>query len=137
MSRREKRRLSKAEREARRRKRDAQELDDLVRETAAVFRSSFDTGEDSATECNRRCEDLEADLNYRRLAHEIWRGRPGAEALSAAMADLLIENERHLIAMTDLRRRFVDLGHPAAIDVILDAVDIPDDLIRTMLFAGQ
>jgi hypothetical protein len=66
MSRRGKK-LSKAEKEARRPDKDAQELDALVKDTAAAFRSSFEIVEDSATECERRRADLEADLKYRRL----------------------------------------------------------------------
>ena len=136
MSRREKRKLSKSERERRRSQRDAQDLALLVKDTAEVFRSSFDTGEDCAAECNRRRDDLDADLKYRRLTYEIWQNRPGAESLASAMADLLAENERHLVAMTDLCRRFVDLGHRDAIDIILGADVVPDELVRSRLFAS-
>lgn len=135
MSRREKKKPSKAEREARRRRRDAQELDKLVRDTAAVFRSSFDTGEDCATECGRRRDDLYADLDYRRLTHEIWRDRPGAEALASAMADLIAENERHLAAMLDLCRRFDALGQQQGGYVTLGADVVSEDLVRTRLFS--
>ena len=133
MSRREKRKLSKAEREARRRRRDVQELDSLVKDTAAVFRSSFDTGEDCAAECNRRRADLLADLDYRRLPYEIWRGRPGAEHLVSAMADLIAENERHLVAIEDLFHRFDSLAGSVWSEE-LDATVVPDDLIRSRLF---
>src|SRR6266568_4759052 len=91
--------LAKTEKEARRRQRDAQELDKLVKATAATFRSSYETGEDCAAECEHRRADLLADLDYRRLPYEIWRGRPGAEVLVSAMADLIAENERHLAAI--------------------------------------
>src|SRR6266511_1055778 len=77
-----------------------------IQDTAAAFRSSFEIVEDSATECERRRADLEADLKYRRLPYEICRGRPGAEPIASAMADLIAENERHLVAIEQLCRRF-------------------------------
>ena len=61
MSRRGKK-ATKAEKQARRLDKDAQELKALVTDTAAAFRSSREIVEDSATECNRRRADLEADL---------------------------------------------------------------------------
>jgi len=134
MSRREKKKLSKAEKEARRTRRDAQELAALVKDTAAVFRSSFDTGEDCAAECDNRRADLLADLGYRRLSHEIWQGRPGAEALASAIADLIAENERHVAAMVDLGRRFEALGQQEVDDIVLDAHAVPADFVRSRLF---
>lgn len=89
-----------------RQQQEALELDKLVKETAASFRSSFETGEDAAAECDRRRADLIADLEYRRLPYEIWRGRPGAEYLVSALADLIAENERHLEAIEGLFHRF-------------------------------
>jgi hypothetical protein len=134
MSSRGKKKASKVQKEARRLRRDAQELDSLVKDTAAVFRSSFDTGEDSATECDRRRGDLYADLQYRRLAYEIWRDRPGAEALASAMAALIAENERHLEAMLDLCSRFAALGQQQSGYVTLEADAVTEELVRTRLF---
>lgn len=137
MSRREKRKLSKAERKAKRAQRDVQELDALVTDTAAAFRSSHEIVEDSATECERRRADLDADLQYRRLAHEVWRGRPGAEPIAAAMADLIAENERHLVAIEQLCRRFDELSRNPPCHLDLDAADVPDDLVRRRLFSDS
>jgi len=135
MSRREKRKLGKAEREARRLKKDAQELDDLVKDTAAAFRSSHEIVEDAATESGRRRADLDADLKYRRLAHEVWRGRPGAEPIAAAMADLIAENERHLAAIEQLCQRFDELSRHPPCQLDLDAADVPEALVRQRLFS--
>jgi len=135
MSRREKRKLSKAERKARRLQEDAKELDALVKDTAAAFRSSQELIEDSATECDRRRADLLADLDYRRLPHEIWRGRPGAEVLVSAMADLISENERHLVAIEQLRQRFDDLSKNGTWHETLSPDLLPDELIRRRLFS--
>ncbi len=134
MSRRGKK-LTKTEKRARRLDKDAQELDALVRDTAEAFRSSFEIVEDSATECERRRADLEADLKYRRLPYEIWRGRPGAEPIASAMADLIAENERHLVAIEQLCRRFDDLSKNPPCHETLGLDVVPDELIRRRLFS--
>jgi len=127
--------LTKTDRKTRRRQKDAQKLDKLVRDTAAVFRSAFETGEDCAAECDHRRADLLADLDYRRLPYEIWRGKPGAEVLVAAMADLIAENERHLLAIEQLWRRFDDLSRATTWPDPLGPDVVPDDLIRRRLFS--
>jgi hypothetical protein len=127
--------LTKTKKESRRLQRDAQELDKIVKATAAAFRSSYETGEDCATECDRRRNDLLADLDYRRLPYEIWRGRPGAEALESAMADLIAENERHLAAIEQLCRRFDDLSKHQTWHETLAPEVVPDDLVRRRLFS--
>lgn len=135
MSRREKRKPSKAEREARRLRKDAQELDKIVRDTAAVFRSSFETGRDCAAECHHRRDDLYADLDYRRLPYEIWRGRPGAEDLVSIMADLITENERHLVAIERLCLRIDGLTENGTWHETLSPDLVPDELVRRRLFS--
>jgi hypothetical protein len=127
--------LSKTEREMHRRQKDAQELDKLVRDSATVLRSSFETGEDCAAECDHRRADLLADLDYRRLPQEIWRGKPGAEVLVAAMADLIAENERHLLATEQLWRRFDDLSWATTWPDPLGPNVVSDDLIRRRHFS--
>jgi len=127
--------LIKTEKQALRRHKDAQKLDKLVKATAATFRSSYETGEDCATECDHRRADLLADLDYRRLPYEIWRGRPGAEVLVSAMADLIAENERHLVAIEQLCRRFDDLSKNGTWHDTLSPDVVPDDLIRRRLFS--
>lgn len=128
------RKLAKTEKEMRRRQQEALELDKLVKDTAAAFRSSFETGEDGAIECRRRRDDLIADLDYRRLPYEIWRGRPGAEHLVSAMAALIAENERHLEAIEGLLDRFDNLT-TGSWSEDLSADIVPDDLIRRRLFS--
>lgn len=133
MSRREKKKPSKAEKQARRDRREAQELDHIVSNTAANFRSSFETGRDSAAECRDRLDDLRLSLDFRRLTHEIWNGRPGASDLVSAMADLIAENERHYAVIEQLLRRFEDLEKAPWYDV-LGEDQVPEDLIRQRLF---
>jgi hypothetical protein len=126
---------AKTGKQAHRPQEDAKELDKLVETTAAVFRSSFETGEDCGAECDHRRDDLLADLDYRRLPYEIWRGRPGAEALVSAMADLIAENERHLAAILELGRRFDDLRDNQTWHETLSPDAVPDELIRSRLFS--
>ncbi len=80
--------------------------------------------------------DLLMDLNFRRLTCEIWRGRPGAEVLVAAMEDLVLETERHLVAIEQLCRRFDDLTEHGTWHETLSTDLVPDDLIRRRLFSG-
>jgi len=127
--------LARAEKEARKHRREAQELDKIVKNTAATIRSSFETGRDSAAECHDRRDDLYADLDYRRFTYEIWRGRPGAEVLVAAMADLIAENERHLVAIEQLCRRFDDLTENGTWHETLSPEVVPDELVRRRLFS--
>ncbi len=127
--------LAKTEKEARMHQREAQELDRIVKNTAATFRSSFETGRDSAAECHNRRDDLYADLEYRRFTYEIWRGRPGAETLVSAMADLIAENERHLVAIEQLCRRFDDLTETGTWHETLSPEVVPDELVRRRLFS--
>ncbi|HET9553704.1 MAG TPA: hypothetical protein VFP50_12115 [Anaeromyxobacteraceae bacterium] len=133
MSRREKKKPSKAERQERRLRRETQELDKIVQNTAGTFRSSFETGRDCASECRDRLDDLRVSLDFRRLTLELWSGRPGADDLVSAMADLAAENERHLVAIEQLLRRFEDLEKAPWWDV-LSAEQVPEDLIRRRLF---
>ena len=135
MSRREKKKPSRAEREARKQRRDATELDKIVRDTAAVFRSSFETGRDCAAECHNRRTDLLADLDYRRLPYEIWRGRPGADDLVSIMADVIAENERHLAAIERLCVRIDNLTENGTWHETLAPELVPDDLVRRRLFS--
>ena len=117
-------------------KSEAQQLDDLVRDTAAVFTCAVETAGDCAYECERRLEDVDSDLNYRRLAHDIWKDRTGrVEALTSAMADLITENERHRQAITELSQRFELLAKQEDFHEHLDAPESYFDLVRTRLFA--
>lgn len=126
---------SKAQKRAarRRRDRDDEKLDALVRDTAAALTCSTEAAQDAAAECERRCEGLLNELNYRRFAHELWRGRPGREALADTMADLIAETERHHRALMALAARF-DL---LAMDRTHDHIGAPEDhydLVRKRLF---
>jgi len=127
--------LTKAEKRDRRRQRNAESDNAFVTETARVFTSAFETAEDASTECDRRYLDVDLDLQYRRVAHEIWRDRKEiGPALATAMADLIAENERHRLAMIDLYRRFEALAVDPALRVNLDRPEDYFDIVRTRLW---
>lgn len=135
MSRRERKKPSKAARQALRSQREDIELERAVKTTAATFRSSFETGRDGASECHNRRDDMLLDLSFRRLTHEIWRDRPGAEPLASALADLIAETERHLAAIEKLARRFDDLTENGTWHETLSPDVVPDELVRRRLFS--
>jgi len=130
--------LTKAEKRRRRGQSpqtSAETFDALIRDTARVFTCALETAEDCATECERRRGDVDADLAYRRLAHDLWRERPGhVQTLAAAMADLITENERHRHAITALGRRFDTLAAQEDLHEHLDSPEHYYDLVRTRLF---
>jgi hypothetical protein len=116
-------------------KTEAQKLDALVRDTAGVFTCDVETADDCACECERRLEDVDSDLNYRRVAHDIWKERDSrAEALVAAMADLISENERHRQAIAELFQRFELLAKQRDSHEHIGAPEDYFDLVRSRLF---
>jgi len=105
------RKLSKAEKRRRRRKRDNQQFSNVVQDTAGVFTCSSEIANDFQYQCENRLEDLDCDLRYARLAHELWVERPGpTQQIAAALANLVTEYQRHLDALTPLAQRFADLA---------------------------
>lgn len=116
-------------------KTEAQKTEELVRDTARVFTCDVETAEDSACECERRLEDVDSDLNYRRAAHDIWKEHSSrAPSLVAAMAELISENERHRQAITELFERFELLAKPRDSHEHIDAPENYFELVRTRLF---
>jgi hypothetical protein len=116
-------------------KTEAEEFDEISQDAARVFICAFETAEDCAAECERRRLDPDADLNYRRVAHDLWSESRGQDdQLVVAMAALITENERHLRALEELERRF-DLT--ARQEGIHDHIGKPEqyfELIRKRLF---
>jgi hypothetical protein len=116
-------------------KTEAQKLEEFVRDTAAVFTCAVETAEDCACECERRLEDVDSDLNYRRVAHDLWKERTGrAETLAGAMADLITENERHRRAVAELFQRFDVLAKQEDFHEHINAPDNYLELVRSRLF---
>jgi hypothetical protein len=108
--------------------------DALVQDTAGVFTCVTKTAEDFAYQCDSACDDLEGDLVYNRLAHEIWSGHPDrAPALIEALAELAAERQRHLDALTALGQRFDQLAADDRHDH-LEPLQTYQELVRRRLF---
>jgi hypothetical protein len=116
-------------------KTEAEEFDEISQDAAQVFICDFETAVDCAAECERRRLDLDSDLNYRRVAHDLWSESRGKDhQLVVAMAALITENERHHQALAELEQRF-DLM--ARREGSHDHIGEPEqyiDLIRERLF---
>ncbi|MEY4577321.1 MAG: hypothetical protein RL701_2024 [Pseudomonadota bacterium] len=115
-------------------KTEAQKLDDLARKAARVFASSYETADDCAAECERRLLDVDTDLHCRRVPHEMWRERTGpGQPLAAAMADLIVENERHRQVLAELFQRFQAFVAQTAHETLAES-ESNFELVRTRLF---
>ncbi len=107
---------------------------DVVADTAAVFTCSKEIADDFAYQCHSRAEDLEMDLDFTRVALDIWHDQPGqGSALTDLLTALAAERERHLAAILELGRRFDAL---AAQDIHehLDPAEKYRDYVRQRLF---
>jgi hypothetical protein len=125
--------LTKEQKRQRQKQKDAQEREHVVHDVAARFRSSKETAGDFAYGCHSACEDLEIDLCFRRLAHDIWRTQPGAGDLVSAMDELIAEYERHLAAVESLGRRFDALAEKIT-DEVLGADVVSFERVRNWVF---
>jgi hypothetical protein len=116
-------------------KTETEEFDEITQDAARVFTCAFETAEDCAAECERRWMDLDADLNYRRVAHDLWSESRGQDhQLVVAMAALITENERHHQALKELEQRFEIMTRQEGIHDHIGEPKQYFDLIRKRLF---
>lgn len=107
MARNYKRTTRRTESSSKKQAREARQRDDLIADTVARFTCSFETAHDFVCQCSRAIEDLDTDVVFNRLAHEIWCGHPERmPELTAALADCLAERERHLAQLRQFEERF-------------------------------
>lgn len=108
---------------------------DVVADTAAVFTCSKETADDFTYQCQRRREDLQMDLDFTRVALDIWRDQPGqGPPLTDLLTALAAEHERHFAAILELGRGFAAL----AAQNIHEHLEPPEkyrDFVRKKLFA--
>lgn len=117
--------------------REARDRDALVQDTAATFTCSFDTAKDFAYQCSRALDDLNTDVTFNRLAHEIWAGRPDhTPELTAALEDCLRERERHMAELRQLEKRFSAVAATNTHDH-LDPVEDYRKLVRERIFPSS
>lgn len=134
MSRGRKRTNQEKRRRQRENDREHKRFGDVVADTAARFTCSVETAQDFAYQCDERCEGLDCDLAFNRVAHEIWAGREGpTQPLAEALAELLAERQRHFEALTALGERFAALARVEE-HHHLDPPEAYRDLIRQRVF---
>ena len=102
----------------------------LVADVTRIFTCFTEIAHDFGHQCGANLEDLECDINYNRLAIEMWSGGPGRSAeLIAVLTDFLALRERHHAALTALEPRLkLLLATPA--DDHLEPTHNWSDLVR-------
>ena len=89
---------------------EAQKDEQVVRETAAIFTCSSQMTHEFVHQCDDNMDNLVCDLDYTRLALQMWRGRGGhVDMVTAVLADLLAARERHRAEIAQFRQRLTDL----------------------------
>jgi hypothetical protein len=130
---RKKRKPNRAERKKRQEERSQSQFEDVVEGTAATFTCSYEIARDFAWQCSDGAEEMESDILFNQLAHEIWRAHGKNEKeLAQALADFLAERERHRNALLTLETRFKTLTD-TEIHEHLDPIEKYQELIRERL----
>lgn len=95
----------------------------LVDNVTRIFTCFTEIAHDFGHQCGANLEDLECDIDYNRLALEMWSGGPGrAPELIEVLSDYLALRERHQAALTAIQPRLAALlATPAH-----DHLDPPD-----------
>lgn len=128
--------LTKSEREARRAKRDEQELAALVQGIAAKYTCSIEVARDFAGQCESRLEDLAFDLDSLSLALEFWSSAPPhLQPVVDLLRELAAEHQRHEQALTRLRVGLDLLADSDAAHEHLEPIERYQLTIRQRLFA--
>jgi DNA repair ATPase RecN len=124
--------------EKRQQKRELRERDqtaNVIQDTAARFTCSTEVASDFADQCASALEDLDCDLAFNRVAHEIWAARPGAgQQIAEALADFMSERERHAQALTALQQRFTALRDLGPQHEHIEPIAEYRELIRARLY---
>jgi len=132
------RRSKPAKSEKRRRKqqpRERNQTTDVIVDTAARFTCSSQVTDDFAEQCSSALETLDCDLAFNRVAHEMWRERPGhGQQIAEALAAFLTERERYAQALTQLQQRFTALRDLGPQHEHLEPVEKYRELIRARVF---
>ena len=118
-----------------RQKRQAQQQEDVVQDTAARFTCAAETADDFAYQCAHAQEALDIDLLFNRLALEIWKEHPAhAEALVAALEELLAERLRHRQTLQRLEQRLQGLADDPSFHIHLEPIEPYRELVRSRVF---
>lgn len=112
------------------------EREEIIHQRAAIYRCPNSLADDFSLGCETLREDTAIEIDYVRVALEIWSGRTGRLAdLAGALADLLTEHRRHDVALAALRDRFDAVaGEEAVPHEHIDPVEPIQDLLRAWVF---
>jgi hypothetical protein len=109
-----KRRLSKAERDRREEARETQRRAAVVEDTVSLLGCPVAVARDMVEQCIDRHGSIDVDLTYACLAHEVWSAHadsPVAADLVSLLSAFVAEQLRHARALLDLERRLQPLLH--------------------------
>lgn len=132
-------RAKKSTKDRRRRQREkeasrAQQLEDVIADTAATFTCAAKTGSDFFNTCDRRLEAVDFDLTYGELANDIWRGRQGPErAIADALGEFVAELHRHMRALEAFAARFRDIADDEGMHIHLEPIETYRGIVRAHL----
>lgn len=112
------------------------ERQEIIRRRALIFRCPNSLADDFSHGCEDLRQDAEIEIDYVRVALELWSGRTGRLAdLAAALTDLLAEHRRHDAALAAFRDRFDALADEEANPhEHIDPVERIQDLLRAWVF---
>ena len=115
---------------------DAERDDKLVADVTRLFTCFTEIAHDFLHQCGCNLEDLACDIDYNRLAIEMWTGGPGRSAdLLAVLTDYLALRERHHAALTAIEPRLKALLATPAHDH-LEPIEHWHELVRKRILAS-
>lgn len=110
--------------------------DDVVKDSAATLSCAAETAGDFAYQCTHQQEEMNFDLDFLRLALEIWQESPVAPpSLLAALDELLTEQLHHQQTLIRLAQQLEQLAADPHLHIHLDPIDRYRELVRSRLFA--
>jgi hypothetical protein len=123
----------------RRRRQQAQQRQrdlDLIRDIAATYTCSTEIAQDFLEQCIDGIEGIAADLDFNKVAHEMWHDHPGAgQQIAETLAAFIEVREKYLRALQDLKPRFEALVQQAPQHEHLDPIEKYRELVRARMFA--
>lgn len=110
--------------------------DEVVKDSAATLSCAAETAGDFAYQCTHQLEEMNFDLDFLRLALEIWQESPLAPpSLRTALDELLTEQLRHRETLIRMAQQFEQLAADPSLHIHLDPIDRYRELVRNRLFA--
>src|SRR5579872_3751673 len=93
---------------------EAQRTERLIADLVATFTCATQITHDFLHQCVDELESLDCQIDYNRLAIEMWGGRQGpVTELVAALSDYLDAREQHRATLTTLQQRLTTLSTTA------------------------